>query len=116
GSQETLDVAVRSQALAAVDQADAILFLVDGKAGVHPLDQRLAELLRKAPPPVLLVANKIDNLPDDQSHHDFWSLGIGEPIPVSALSGKGSGDLLDRLLEVLPEATEEAGQGEVIRV
>jgi GTP-binding protein len=116
GSDETLDVAIREQALIAVDQADVILFLVDGKTGVHPLDERLAELLHKANRPILLVANKVDNLPHDQSYHDFWSLGMGEPIPVSALSGKGSGDLLDRVTEALPEPGPEETDEAVIRV
>jgi GTP-binding protein len=116
GSDEPLDQAIRHQALAAVDEADVILMLVDGKDGVHPLDEKLAEVLRKASKPVLLVANKIDNHPLDQSHHDFWSLGIGEPIPVSALSGKGSGDLLDRVLEALPESLADEGPPDAIRV
>jgi GTP-binding protein len=116
GSDERLDVAIRDQAMAAVDEADVILFLVDGKTGAHPLDERLAEVLRKANKPVVLVANKIDNLPYDQGHQDFWSLGIGEPIPVSALSGKGTGDLLDRVLEVLPESPEVEEAEDQIRV
>ena len=95
GSDEPLDRAVREQAFAAVAESDVILFLVDGHQGVHPLDEKLADVLRKSQKPVLLVANKIDNLPNDQRHHEFWSLGMGEPIPVSSLSGKGSGDLLD---------------------
>ena len=116
GSDEKLDLAVREQALTAVDQADVILFLVDGRQGVHALDERLADVLRKTSKPVLLVANKIDNLPHDQGHHDFWSLGIGEPIAVSALSGKGSGDLLDRVLGLLPESPEVVADEDVIRV
>ena len=115
GSSEGLDVPIRDQAMAAVHQADVILFLVDSKVGVHPLDERLAEVLRKSAKPVVLVANKVDNLPNDPSYLDFWSLGVGEPIPVSALSGKGSGDLLDRLLEVLPEASAEDDE-DVVRV
>lgn len=116
GSHEVLDSAIRDQAMLAVDEADVILFLVDGKAGVHPLDERLAEVLRKTHTPVLLVVNKMDNLPTDQAHLDFWSLGIGEPLAVSALSGKGSGDLLDRLLEVMPEAPESDLDDDAIRV
>ena len=116
GSDEALDRAVRTQALLAVDEADVILFLVDGKSGVHPLDERLAELLRKTDRPVVLVANKLDNLPTDQSHHDFWSLGIGEPIPVSAISGKGSGDLLDRVVEHMPSAQDAEADEDTIRV
>ncbi len=116
GSHEVLDAAIREQAMHAVDEADVILFLVDGKDGVHPLDERLAEVLRKTETPVVLVVNKMDNLPTDQGHLDFWSLGIGEPVPVSALSGKGSGDLLDRLLDVMPEAPESDVDADAIRV
>ncbi len=113
-SHEPLDRAVRSQAMAAVAEADVILMLVDGKDGPHPLDEKLAEVLRKADKPVLLVVNKVDNLPNDVGHHDFWSLGMGEPLPVSAISGKGSGDLLDRVTAALPEsAPDEGGEGEI---
>ena len=116
GSDEGMDVAIRDQAMIAVEQADVILFLVDGKAGVQPLDERLAEVLRKTAKPVLLVVNKVDNLPRDQSYLEFWSLGIGEPIPVSALSGKGSGDLLDRLLDDLPDTSELEPEEDTVRV
>lgn len=116
GSHEVLDSAIREQAMMAVDEAEVILFLVDGRTGVHPLDERLAEVLRKTDKPVLLVVNKMDNLPTDQGHLDFWSLGIGEPIAVSALSGKGSGDLLDALLEVMPEAPESEADADSVRV
>jgi GTP-binding protein len=102
GSDQPIDRAVRAQALAAVDQADVVLFVVDGREGVHPLEELLAELLRKSGKPIILVANKMDNLPRGETHHEFWSLGMGEPVPVSALSGKASGDLLDRVLALLP--------------
>jgi GTP-binding protein len=116
GSAEGMDVAIRDQAMIAVEQADVILFLVDGKAGVQPLDERLAEVLRKVSKPVLLVVNKMDNLPRDQGHLEFWSLGVGEPIPVSALSGKGSGDLLDLVLEKLPDSADLEADDDAIRV
>ena len=116
GSDEPLDRAIREQAYAAVAEADAIIFLVDGKSGVHPLDERLAEILRKSGPPVLLVVNKMDNLPRDQSHLDFWSLGMGEPMPVSAISGKGSGDLLDAVVASLPEPEDVEEDEDVTRV
>jgi len=115
-SDKPLDRAVRAQALAAVEQADVILLLVDGREGLHPLDEIIGDLLRKAGKPLILVANKLDNLPREEGHHDFWSLGMGEPIPVSALSGKGSGDLLDKVLEVLPEAVQEEVPKDQIRV
>jgi len=115
-SDETMDKAIRQQAMLAVAEADVILFLVDTKEGVQPLDQKLAEVLRKTQTPVLLVANKADNLPHNQDHQEFWSLGIGEPIPVSALSGKGSGDLLDLVLEAIPEGAAEVYEEDTIRV
>ena len=74
GSDEPLDRLVREQALTAVEEADVIVFLVDGKAGVHPQDERIVELLRDAGRPLLLVVNKMDNLPTDPAHHDFWRL------------------------------------------
>lgn len=115
-SDEPLDRSIRLQAMAAVAEADVILFVVDGKTGVHPLDEKLGEVLRKADKPVLLVANKVDNLPNDLAHHDFWSLGMGEPIPVSAISGKGSGDLLDRVMAALPPTPETPVEEGIIRV
>jgi GTP-binding protein len=115
GSDEPLDLAIRHQAMAAVDEADLIVLLVDGKAGVHPLDERLAEVLRKAEKPVLLVVNKVDNLPHDQGYHEFWSLGMGDPIPVSAVSGKGTGDLLDRMLAEFPEGVAVEVDEDTIR-
>ena len=116
GSDEPLDKAIRHQALTAVGEADVILFLVDGRDGVHPLDQKLAEVLRKSSRPVLLVVNKIDNLPNDLSYHDFWSLNMGEPLPVSSLSGKGSGDLLDKIVEAFPEARDDDAPSDAVRV
>jgi GTP-binding protein len=116
GSDEPLHRAIREQAYMAVAEADVILFLVDGKTGVHPLDERLAEILRKSGPPVLLVVNKMDNMPTEQGHLDFWSLGMGDPMPVSAISGKGSGDLLDALVASLPEVEEVEEDEDTIRV
>lgn len=103
GSDRTIDRLIRKQAMAAVTEADVVLFLVDAKTGVHPLDQRLAEVLRGADKPVLLAANKADNHPNDQSHLDFWALGMGEPHPVSAVAGRGLGNLFDALIPLLPD-------------
>ncbi len=116
GSDEPMDRAIREQALAAVEEADLILLLVDGKDGIHPLDQRLAELLRGKSRPTLLVVNKMDNLPRDPGHLEFWELGMGEPYPVSAISGKGSGDLLDAVIANLPEQEPEEDDPDTIRV
>lgn len=105
GSGRTVDRLIRGQAMIAVREADAVLFLVDSKTGIHPLDQRLAEVLRRASRPVLLTVNKVDNLPLERSHLDFWALGMGEPHPVSAVSGRGFGDLFDAMLPLLPSET-----------
>ncbi|MBI4540379.1 MAG: ribosome biogenesis GTPase Der [Gemmatimonadetes bacterium] len=110
GSDEPLDRAVRDQVLAAIDEADLILFVVDVKEGVHPLDERIAELLRRSGRRLLLLANKADRHPHDERVHEFWSLGMGEPLPVSAISGKGSGDVLDAAVAELPASSETAGE------
>jgi GTP-binding protein len=106
-STEPMALAIQRQVLAAIEEADLLVFVVDGKAGPHPLDQQIAEILRKTQRPIVLVVNKMDRLPEDLGHHDFWALGLGEPLPVSALSGKGSGDVLDAIVAHLPEAPEE---------
>lgn len=116
GSDAPLDRAVRAQALAAVEQADVVLMLVDAREGVHPLDEMVAGLLRKSGRPVLVVANKLDNLPLDAARHDFWSLGLGEPRPVSAISGKGSGDVLDGVVARFPPEPEAGPTEGEIRV
>jgi GTP-binding protein len=109
---EELTTAVRRQVLAAIEEADVLLLVVDGKSGPHPVDHRVAELLRKTSIPVVLVVNKMDRLPEDISHHEFWELGLGEPLPVSSVNGKGTGDLLDAVighLSVAPPEDEEPG-------
>lgn len=106
-ANEPMAAAIRRQVLAAIEEADVLLFVVDGKDGPHPLDYKIADLLRKAGRPVVLVVNKMDRLPEEIGQHDFWDLGIGEPLPVSALSGKGSGEVLDALVEHLPDAFGE---------
>jgi GTP-binding protein len=103
GSTEPIDALIRDQVMIALREADLIVFMVDGKAGIHPLDERMSDLVRDAGHPILLVVNKVDNLPQDLVRHDFWALGLGEPYSVSAISGKGSGDLLDRIVSCLPE-------------
>ncbi len=103
---EPMAVAIRRQVEAAVEEAQVIAFVVDVKAGVQPLDRKIADLLRRRDVPVVLVVNKADNIPEDLSYLDFWELGIGEPQPVGALSGKGSGDVLDLIVSHLPEREE----------
>ena len=101
-SADSMDRAIRQQVEFALDEADVILFVVDGREGIHPLDRAIAERLRKAGRPVILAVNKLDNLEQSTEQYGFYSLGFGEPRGVSAGIGKGSGDLLDVLVERLP--------------
>jgi len=112
--QEPMTSAIREQVMVALEEADALVFVVDGKVGPHPLDEKIAGLLRRTDLPVVLAVNKMDRMPEDTSHNDFWTLGLGEPHPVSSISGKGSGDLLDAVVAALPEAPgEEAKEGAI---
>lgn len=111
-----LDLAVRRQALAALEAADLLILMVDGREGIHPLDEHIADLLRKRQSKVLLVVNKVDNLPNSTEHLEFYSLGLGDPQPLSAASGRGSGDLLDRMLELLPEEPTRGAEEEGLRL
>jgi GTP-binding protein len=101
-SEDSMDRAIRRQVEFALAESDVILFLVDGREGLHPLDRAIAERLRRAGRPVLLVVNKLDNLEHSTEQYDFYALGFGDPIGVSAAVGKGSGDLLDAVVERLP--------------
>jgi GTP-binding protein len=102
GASDALNRAIRTQVEAAVAEGDVLLFVVDVETGVHPADLEIAQYLRTARRPVLVVANKADQIPDDPRHLVFYELGLGDPFPVSATIGKSSGDLLDRVTEMLP--------------
>ena len=86
----------------ALAESDLVLFLVDGREGVHPVDQAIAERLRRARRPVVLAVNKLDDLERSTAHLEFYELGFGDPLGVSAAIGKGSGDLLDAIVDNLP--------------
>ena len=103
-AEDSLNRAVRHQVEQAVTESDVVLFLVDVEQGVHPADLEIAQYLRKSQRPVILVANKADQLPVDSRHVAFYELGLGDPFPVSAAVGKSSGDLLDRVVALLPPA------------
>ncbi len=107
---------VREQALAAMREADVIILVVDARAGVLPADSEVAQVVRSGSKPVIVAANKADNLPEMKSSTEFYELGFGEPVPVSAVHGKGVGDLLDRVVELLPEEEPEEDAGEFVRV
>lgn len=97
-----MDLEIRRQVDQAIAEADVLLFVVDAITGIHPSDSRLAEMLRVSGKPWLLVANKADK-PQATDHFEFFNLGAGDPHPVSAISGHGSGDMLDALIAKLPD-------------
>ena len=104
-----MDVEIRRQVDEAIGEADLLLFVVDAKAGLHPSDSHVAEMLRNSRKPWMLVANKVDD-PRATDFYEFYSLGVDEVFPVSAINGKSSGDLLDAVVARLPEATAGAGR------
>jgi GTP-binding protein len=107
---------VVEQARHAVAEADLVLFVTDARAGITPGDEEIASILRRAHKPILLVANKIDDPRRDVDALEFHKLGLGDPIPVSALHGHGTGDLLDEIVERLPGAGPVEVGEEAIRV
>lgn len=101
---------IAAQARRAVDEADVVVFVVDATVGATDADERVVPILRQAGKPVLLAANKVDDAGTESDAAGLWSLGLGEPYPVSALHGRGSGDLLDEIVGRLPEQ----GSGQVV--
>jgi GTP-binding protein len=107
---------IAEQAQAAIAEADLVLFVVDTRAGITPGDEELAAILRRARKPVFLLANKIDDPSRDMDALEFHRLGLGDPIPLSALHGHGTGDLLDAIVAALPGSAEAAVGEDAIRV
>ena len=108
---------MKQQAEIAVDEADVIMFLVDAKSGITPDDQQIARYLRKSSKPVLLVANKVEKFTRFEAEaHEFLPLGFGDPIPISAVHGMNTGDLLDTLVSALPEDAAADYDPDVIKI
>ncbi len=103
---------IAAQAEIAVTVADAVLFVVDATVGITDADEAVVKILRRSGKPVVLAANKVDDQRAEAEAHGLWNLGLGEPFPVSALHGRGSGDMLDAVLAALPTPPAEA-YGEV---
>jgi ribosome-associated GTPase EngA len=106
-SDDIFEEEINKQVAVAIEQADEVLFVVDAMNGVTDLDDHVAEILRKSKKPVLLVANKVDSNDWLYNVPEFYSLGLGDPYAVSAVSGYGTGDLLDEIIQKLPEPTED---------
>ena len=114
-SDDIFEEEIRKQVLIAVEEADVVLFLVDVQNGVTDLDQQVASILRRAKTPVILVSNKTDNYDLQYNSAEFYSLGLGDPFCISALTGSGTGDLLDMVVEKLPAPTPDEETEEIPR-
>jgi len=110
-----MDVEIRRQVLQAIAEADVLMLVVDAQAGIHPQDQRVLEIVRDSGRPWLVAANKVDD-PRTADYFEFFNLGATEVHPVSARNGKGSGDLLDALVERFPEGMPEVGDALAVAV
>ncbi|MCX6156102.1 MAG: ribosome biogenesis GTPase Der [Candidatus Kapabacteria bacterium] len=107
GTEDTMERAIRMQAQLAIEEADVIIFVCDGRDGVTPFDEDIAHILRKANKKVVLVVNKCDNHNQDASAMEFHNLGLGEPYAISAANGRSTGDFLDDVTEGLPETISD---------
>ncbi len=101
-----MDVEIKRQVMEAIGESDLLMLVVDAKNGLHPSDSRVVELLRESRKPWVLIANKVDD-PSTTDFYEFYELGAGDPVPVSAVNGKNSGDMLDIVVERIPTAAEE---------
>ena len=112
-SNEPMDNEIRKQVMQAIEEADMLLLVVDSKVGVHPSDARLVDILRHAKKPWMIIANKVD-APESTDYYEFYRLGAGDVFPMSAQNGKGSGDVLDAVIERIPEMPEQ--EDEAVRI
>ncbi|SHE88981.1 ribosome biogenesis GTPase Der [Clostridium fallax] len=115
-SEDIIVKQMRRQAQMAIETADVIVFIVDGKEGLTAADHEVAQMLRKSRKPVVLVVNKIDHLRDEDNAYEFYNLGIGDPVTISASQGLGLGDMLDRVVEHFPNGSEDEEDDEYIRI
>ncbi|NBU80086.1 MAG: ribosome biogenesis GTPase Der [Flavobacteriaceae bacterium] len=106
GSDDVFEGEIRRQVELAIDEADAIIFVVDVEEGITPMDAEVAKLLRKVTKPILLAVNKVDNAMREKDAVEFYNLGLGEYFTIASISGSGTGELLDELVKVLPELPE----------
>lgn len=107
---------IRKQAEIAIMESDVIVFVVDSRAGLTAGDIEIAGILRKADKPVVLVANKVEQFETQRDYLDFYSLGLGDPIPVSAAQGMNTGDMMDAVVQSFPEAGEDPEEGDRVRI
>ncbi|MEA5059008.1 MAG: ribosome biogenesis GTPase Der [Candidatus Pelethousia sp.] len=114
--EDIISTQMRRQAQLAIETADVIIFLVDGREGITAADEDVAEMLRRSRKPVVLGVNKVDHPKFEDTVYDFYSLGIGNPITISGEQGLGLGDLLDEVVSYFPQADEKEAEQEVTRI
>lgn len=114
GSEDIFEAEIRRQVELAIDEADVILFVVDVEEGITPMDDEVAKLLRKVTKPVMLAVNKVDNAMREKDALEFYNLGLGDYITFSGMSGSGTGELLDALVELFPKDVIESEEEETV--
>ncbi|MGB5983609.1 MAG: ribosome biogenesis GTPase Der [Nonlabens sp.] len=107
GSDDVFETEIDRQVELAIDEADVIMFMVNAEDGITAMDEDVGKLVRKVKKPVLLVVNKVDNHQREQDAYEFYNLGLGDYHTISSINGNGTGDLLDALVDVLPDTIEE---------
>ena len=107
---------MRRQAQIAIETADVIVFIVDGKEGITPADEEVAGMLRKSKKPIVLVVNKVDSVKEEENAWEFYNLGIGDPVTISASQGLGLGDMLDRVVEHFDKDAASEEEDEYVRI
>ena len=116
GSEDIFEEEIRKQVDLAIDESDVIIFMVEVKTGLLPLDEEVADILRRQKKPVFLVANKVDNAQRTHEIHEFHSLGLGEVYGISAMNGGGTGDLLDELVKKLNDDDDEILENDLPKI
>ena len=115
-SDDTILAQVRTQAQVAMEEADVIIFMCDIKAGVTNEDMEIAQMLRRTKKDVILAVNKVEDFSRMEDLYEFYTLGLDEPYPISASHGMNTGDLLDRLMELIDQFEEEEYEPDVIKI
>lgn len=115
-SDDVFEEEIRKQVMLAIEEADVILFLVEVSTGITDLDMLMANILRRNDKKVVLVVNKVDNNNQFYGVHDFYSLGLGDPIAISSISGSGTGDLMDAITEAMPPETQPVEEDDLPKI
>ncbi len=115
-SDDVFEEEINKQVEIAIEEADVILFMVDTQVGLLETDEGIAKLLRKSKKPVIVIANKADNFSMEAYVAEFYSLGLGDPMPLSAINGTGTGDLLDKVIELLPAGEDKEDETDIPRI